>query len=81
MCFLYVTVLYLWIYLSELYIIGTSMVVQWLRLCPSTAGSPGSIPGQGTRFPHASTKDPICVLQLRAGTDKSINILKINKIL
>ena len=75
------TVLYHWIYLSELYIIGTSMVVQRLRLCTSTAGNPGSIPGQGTRFPHASTKDPVCVLQLRAATDKSINILKINKIL
>ena len=28
------------------------MAVQWLRLCPSTAGSLGSIPGQGTKIPH-----------------------------
>ena len=28
---------------------GTSLVVQWLRVCASSAGAPGSIPGQGTR--------------------------------
>ena len=28
---------------------GTSLVVQWLRLCALNAGSLGSIPGQGTR--------------------------------
>ena len=32
---------------------GTSLVVQWLRLCTSTAGSLGLIPGQGTKIPHA----------------------------
>ena len=32
---------------------GTSPVVQWLRLCASTAGGKGSIPGQGTKIPHA----------------------------
>ena len=26
---------------------------QWLRLCTSTAGGSGSIPGQGTNIPHA----------------------------
>ena len=26
----------------------TSLVVQWLRLCPSTAGDTGSIPGRGS---------------------------------
>ena len=30
-------------------ILGTSLVVQWLRLCASKAGGPGSIPGQGTK--------------------------------
>ena len=30
------------------------MAVQWLRLCPSTAGGLGSIPGQGTKIPHAT---------------------------
>ena len=34
-------------------VIGTSLVVQWLRLCASSAGSMGSIPGQGTKIPHA----------------------------
>ena len=29
---------------------GTSLAVQWLRLCAFTAGSEGSIPGQGTKI-------------------------------
>ena len=29
------------------------MVVQWLSLCASNAGGAGSIPGQGTKIPHA----------------------------
>ena len=33
---------------------GTSLVVQWLRLCASTEGVAGSIPGQGTKIPHAT---------------------------
>ena len=32
---------------------GTSLVVQWLRDCTSTAGVKGLIPGQGTKIPHA----------------------------
>ena len=28
---------------------GTSLVVQWLRLCTPNAGVMGSIPGQGTK--------------------------------
>ena len=31
---------------------GTSLVVQWLRLCTSTQRGMGSIPSQGTKFPH-----------------------------
>ena len=31
----------------------TSLVVQWLRPHASTAGVMGSIPGQGTKIPHA----------------------------
>ena len=30
---------------------GTSLVVQWLGLCTSTAEGVGSIPGQGTKIP------------------------------
>ena len=32
---------------------GTSLAVQWLGLRASTAGGTGSIPGQGTKIPHA----------------------------
>ena len=32
---------------------GISLVVQWLRLRASTAGGKGSIPGWGTKIPHA----------------------------
>ena len=47
---------------------GTSLVVQWLRLHTLNAGSPGSIPGQGTRShmhaitmsSHATTKSTCC---------------------
>ena len=31
----------------------TSLVVQWLRLQASTSGGMGSIPGWGTKIPHA----------------------------
>ena len=48
-------------------ILRTSLGVQWLRLHALNAADPGSIPGQGTRFPHAATKsshdatkDPTC---------------------
>ena len=45
---------------------GTSLVVQWLRLCTPHARGPGLIPGQGTIIrshmlqlsSHATTKDP-----------------------
>ena len=32
---------------------GISLAVQWLTLHASTAGGVGSIPGQGTKIPHA----------------------------
>ena len=40
--------------------LSTSLVVQWLRLCTSTAGGTGLIPGQGTKgFPVAQlVKNP-----------------------
>ena len=34
--------------------LGTFLMVQWLRPMPSNAGGVGSIPGQGTKIPHAS---------------------------
>ena len=33
---------------------GPSLAVQWLRLCPCNAEGTGSIPGQGTKIPHAA---------------------------
>ena len=38
---------------SKQYTAGTSLVVQWLRLCASIAWGAGSIPDQGTKIPHA----------------------------
>ena len=43
---------------------GTSLVVQWLRLCAPNAGGPGSIPGQGTRS-HKQQLRRSHMLQLR----------------
>ena len=34
--------------------VGTSLAVQWLGLCASTAGGTGSIPGQGTKIAHSA---------------------------
>ena len=39
---------------TRIIIRGTSLVVQWLGLCASTAGGTGLIPGWGTRTPNAS---------------------------
>ena len=33
---------------------GTSLAVQWLRLCTPNAGGPGSIPRWGTKVLHAT---------------------------
>ena len=33
---------------------GTSLAVQWLKLCASNAGGMGSIPGRGTKNPHVT---------------------------
>ena len=37
----------------KLPLLGTFLVVQWLRLHASTAGGMGSIPGWGTKMLHA----------------------------
>ena len=34
--------------------LGTALVVQWLRHCPSPTGYAASIPGQGTKIPHTA---------------------------
>ena len=54
---------------------GTSLVVQWLKLCTPNAGGPGSIPGQGTR-PHIK-QIRVCMPQLRlVQSNKEIKIKK-----
>ena len=37
---------------------GTSLGLQCLRLCTSTAGGTGSMPGQGTKILHAEWHSP-----------------------
>ena len=53
---------------------GTSLVVQWLRLCPPNTGCPGLIPGQGTRSHILRLR--VCMPQLKADETKYINIKK-----
>ena len=57
--------------------IGTSLAVQWLRLCTSTAGGTDSIPGQGNKIPHAmqcnQKKEKVAMINmLRTLMEKSI---------
>ena len=57
--------------------LGTSLVVQGLRLCTPNAGGPGSTPGQGTRShmhaatksSHDATKEPACRNQKKKSLD------------
>ena len=42
---------------------GTSLVIQWLRLCASNTAGMGLIPGQGTKIP--------CTLQPKEEEDQS----------
>ena len=42
--------------LIKVHDLGTSLVVQWLRLPASNAGSMSSIPGRGTKIPHAAQR-------------------------
>ena len=45
---------YNWYQFKNLSDFDSGPVVQWLRLCASTAGGAGSIPTQGTKIPHAT---------------------------
>ena len=36
--------------------LGSSLAVQWLGLSASTAAGTGSIPGWGTKIPHATQR-------------------------
>ena len=33
---------------------GTSLAIQWLRFCVSNEEGMSSVPGQGTKIPHAT---------------------------
>ena len=60
---------------------GTSLVVQWLRLCTSNAGGVGSISGWGTEIPYAAqcgqkiTKTRACLSPSSGGNQKTSNLL------
>ena len=61
---------------SKVYDPWISLAVLLLRLCASTAGGPGSIPGQETKIPHATQqgqekKNPVIIITM--ATD--INII------
>ena len=45
---------------NQNFILGTSLVAQWLRLHTPNAGGPGSNPGQGTRSHMLQLEDPAC---------------------
>ena len=49
---------YYWILLQIIVDIGNSLAVQWIGLHASTAGGTGSIPGGGTKIPHAAGHGP-----------------------
>ena len=40
-------------------------MVQWLRLQALHAGALGSIPGQGTKIPHAATESSYATLKIK----------------
>ena len=54
--------------------LGTSLVVQWLKLLTINAGDLGSIPDQGTRSPMPQLK--VCTPQLRPSAAKIIFKIK-----
>ena len=55
---------------------GTSLVVQWLRLCTLEAGPPGLIPGQGTRshMPQLRVQMPHLKILHAANKDRRYHV-------
>ena len=51
---------------------GTSLAVQRLRLCASSARGAGSIPGQGTKIPHAVRCSRKSILKKKTKTQAQI---------
>ena len=52
-CIFFLQLKYLWRCALEIKETGTSLEVQWLWLHAPNAGGTGSIPGCGTKIPHA----------------------------
>ena len=50
-------------------------MIQWLRLSASTVGGMGSIPGQGTKIPHAAR----CGQKKKKMEGEILNILQTEK--
>ena len=48
--------------------LGASLMVQWLRLCASSAGGPGSIPGQANISYMLQRRDRMLQLKLLHAT-------------
>ena len=52
---------------------GTSLVVQWLRLCGSTAGDVGLIPGWGSQMPHCAALPHLRQKKKRGGVRRGMS--------
>lgn len=52
----------------------TSMVIQWLVFCNSTAGTVGSIHGWGIKIPHALQRVKKSLKKMEAYDNRNINI-------
>ena len=55
---------------------GNSLVVQWSGLLTSSAGGMGSIPGGGTKIPHAMVQPK----KKKCGESVSVKIISENQI-
>lgn len=67
-----------WHFLFKLLNRGTSLAIQWLRLHASTPRGAGSIPGWGTKIPHASglkKRNKIWVLFLKPACPWGVSFL------
>ena len=59
----------------KLYYTGTSLVVQWLRLRPSTAGGAGLTPDWGTEISHALRRGQKRITLQILHNDITLNIM------
>ena len=57
--------------------LGTSLEVQWLKLCAPNTGDPGLIPGQGTRSHILLLK--VCMSQLKYQASPNLDMAQLKK--